>query len=176
MVSLALQPGVGAVGATLRLADGSLHHGGVLLGLGGIAGRAHGGLTAGNHGYFGRAGLIQGLSAVSGDCLVVSKDRFAAVNGLNETALKTAFWDVDFCLRLREAGYRNVWTPYAQMQWHDDPLAQREEPLPEDAAYMDRRWGDLLQFDPAYSPNLTLVAEDFGLAWPPREPADLKLD
>ena len=176
MVSLALQPGVGAVGAQLRTADGALHHGGVVLGLGGVAGRAHGGLRAGNHGYHGRAGLIQGLSAVSGDCLVVRKDRFDAVNGLNETALKTAFGDVDFCLRLREAGFRNVCTPYAQMRWHGDPLVSSAAPSPQDASYMEQRWGELLRFDPAYSPNLTLAAEDFGLAWPPREPADLKLD
>lgn len=175
MVSIALQPGVGAVGAPLRLPDGTLHHGGVLLGLDGVAGPSHGGLRAGNHGYFGRASLIQGLSAVSGDCLVVTKERFDAVSGLDDTSLKAAYADVDFCLRLREAGFRNVCTPYAHLHWHGD-APPREAPPPSDVAYMERRWGDLLRFDPAYSPNLTLATADFGLAWPPREPADLELD
>ena len=181
MVSIALQPGVGAVGARLWYPNRTLQHGGVVLGVGGVANHAHKGVPQGRHGYFGRAALIQSFSAVTAACLVVRKDRYEAVRGLNETDLKVAFNDVDFCLRLREAGFRNVWTPYAELVHHEsatrgsDMAPEKRQRFVSEVDYMMQRWGELLRFDPAYNPNLTLLSEDFGYAWPPRERPDMKL-
>ena len=87
-----------------------------------------------------------------------------------------AYNDVDFCLRLRAAGYRNVWTPYAELLHHEsasrglEMAAASRERLARESAVMRSRWAGLIAHDPAYNPNLTLEAEDFGLAWPPRTP------
>jgi O-antigen biosynthesis protein len=180
LVSHALRPGVGAVGARLWFPDGTLQHGGVVLGLGGVAGHVHMGIGRDQLGYQGRAALTQNLSAVTAACLVVKKSIFEAVGGLNEQDLAVAFNDVDFCLRVREAGYRNVWTPFAEL-YHYESASRGYEDTPEkqqrfskEVAYMHQRWGKLLQTDPAYNPNLTLHGEDFSYAWPPRVPTLLK--
>lgn len=174
MVSLACQQGVGAVGAKLLYPDQTLQHAGIVLGVAEVAGHAHKHLPAwlGGHGH--RARLMQSFSAVTAACLVVRKDLYEQVGGLNDADLKVAYNDVDFCLKLRDAGYRNVWTPYAVLFHHESATrgsdmsgAQRER-LALEQAYMRERWGALIANDPAYNPNLTLDAEDFGLAWPPR--------
>ena len=177
MVSIAVQEGVGAVGARLWYPDGKLQHGGVVLGYRrGVADHAHRHLERGEAGYFGRAALMQTFSAVTAACLVVRKDRFDAVGRLDEENLKVAFNDVDLCLRLREAGYRNVWTPYADLYHHEsatrpsDLRPEQVERFMREERFMFDRWGDLLFNDPAYSPNLTIAQEDFSLAWPPRVP------
>ena len=174
MVSHALRPDIGAVGAKLWYPNDTLQHGGVILGLGGVAGHAHHQMHKGGHGYFGRASLINSFSAVSAACLVIRKALYEEVEGLNELALQVAFNDVDFCLRLREKGYRNVWAPNAEL-YHFESATRGSDHTPEKLArytkevhYMRRRWGDLLLNDPAYSPNLTLDHSDFSLAWPPR--------
>ena len=174
MMSLAIQPGVGAVGARLWYPNDTLQHGGCITGLGGVAGHAHKHLPKGSPGYISRAQLTQTLSVVTAACLVVKKSTYQEVCGLDETNLKVAFNDVDFCLRVREAGYRNVWTPYAEL-YHYESATRGYEDIPEkqlrfrdEVLYMKKRWGDLLMNDPAYSLNLTLDHEDFSLAWPPR--------
>jgi len=175
MVSMALQSGVGAVGARLWYPNNTLQHGGVILGLGKVAaGHSHKHLPKGHPGYFGRAILQQSFSAVTAACLVVRRSVYLEVGGFEEENLKVAFGDVDFCLRLREAGYRNVWTPYAEA-YHHESATRGYEDTPEKQArfasevqYMQERWGSLLLNDPAYSPNLTLEREDFSYAWPPR--------
>lgn len=174
MIGLAAQPGVGAVGARLWYPNDTLQHGGVILGVGGVAGHSHKHLPKGDLGYFARAGLTQTLSAVTAACLVVRKDIYTQVGGLDEANLKVAFNDIDFCLKVRSAGYRNVWTPYAEL-YHHESATRGYEDTPEKQArfmqevlYMQSRWKDALGFDPAYNPNLTLEWEDFGLAWPPR--------
>jgi glycosyltransferase involved in cell wall biosynthesis len=174
MVSVALQPGVGAVGASLWYPNKTLQHGGVILGLGGVAGHSHKGFAKGSPGYCFRMSLISGFSAVTGACLIIRKRLFEELGGLNETDLKIAFNDVDFCIRLREAGYRNVWTPYAELYHHESATRGYEDTLEKqlrythEMRYLQKRWGDLLLNDPAYSPNLTLDHEDFSYAWPPR--------
>ncbi|RYH68012.1 MAG: glycosyltransferase family 2 protein [Alcaligenaceae bacterium] len=174
MVSIALQPQVGAVGARLWYPNKTLQHGGVVLGIGGVASHSHKLVPQGNLGYFGRASLIQSFSAVTAACLVVRKNLYERVGGLDEKNLKVAYNDVDFCLRLREIGFRNVWTPYAQLFHHEsatrgsDLTEEGLERLGIERTYMLQRWGNLLQYDPAYSPNLTLDGDDFSYAWPPR--------
>lgn len=174
MVSLALQPDVGAVGARLWYPNNTLQHGGVILGLGGVAGHSHKHLPKGLPGYAGRANLIQSYSAVTGACLLIRREVFEEVNGLNETDLPVAFNDVDFCLRVKEAGYRNIWTPYAEL-YHHESATRGSENTPEKKArfnseveYMFKSWGNKFFNDPAYNPNLSLEYDDFSFAWPPR--------
>ena len=173
MASFASQPEVGCVGARLWYPDGRLQHGGVILGIGGVAGHSHKYAQKGFPGYFGRAVLHQSFSAVTAACLAVRRSVFEHVDGLNES-LAVAFNDVDFCLRVREAGFRNVWTPYAEMVHHES-VSRGHENTPEkqlrfsnEVQKMHERWGMQLTVDPAYSSNLTIDSEDFSLAWPPR--------
>lgn len=173
MVALALQPSVGAVGARLWFPDDRLQHGGVILGIGGIANHAHKFLSKGEHGYFGRAVLIQEFSAVTAACLVIRKSIFEQVGGLDEVNLKIAFNDVDFCLRVREAGHVNVWTPYAELYHHEsatrgmEDSPEKQQRFGSEVAYMLERWPGI-EKDYAYNPNLSLAHMDFSLAWPPR--------
>ncbi|MCD5979446.1 glycosyltransferase [Pseudomonas quasicaspiana] len=173
MVSLALLPCVGAVGARLWYPDDRLQHGGVIVGIGGVAGHSHKCLPRGEYGYFCRASLIQEMSAVTAACMVIRKSVFEQVNGLDEVNLKVAFNDVDFCLRLREAGYVNVFTPFAELYHHESATRGAEDTrlkkkrFKQEVDYMLSRWPEI-KADYAYNPNLTLDHEDFGLAWPPR--------
>jgi GT2 family glycosyltransferase len=162
------------VGSRLWYPNDTLQHGGVIVGLGGIAGHSHKHLRKGAPGFFYRAQLIQTMSAVTAACLVIKKSIYQELGGLDEVNLKVAFNDVDFCLRAREAGYRNVWTPYAEL-YHHESATRGYEDTPEkqlrfrdEVLYMKKRWGDSLMNDPAYNPNLTLDFEDFSYAWPPR--------
>lgn len=173
MVSFAHQAEIGAVGARLWYPDYTIQHAGVIVGLGGVAGHAFVNLKLGDPGYFGRAIVHQSYSAVTGACLVIRKAVFDQVGGLNET-LAIAFNDVDFCLRVRAAGYRNVWTPYAQM-FHHESASRGIEDTPSkvarfesEMAYIRAHWGELLDADPAYSPNLSLGTHHFEMAYPPR--------
>lgn len=174
MVSIALQPGVGAVGAKLLYPDNSVQHAGVVMGMGGVAGHAHKNIQRHDPGYFCRAGAISSFSAVTAACLVIRKSIYLEVGALNESDLKVAFNDVDFCLKVLEAGYRNVWTPYAELYHHesatrgieDNPVKQAR--FNSEVQYMHERWGHTFELDPAYSPNLTLDRSDFSYAWPPR--------
>lgn len=172
MAGLAVRADVGAVGAMLYYPNNTIQHAGMLLGIGGIAGHVYAGKPRGHRGYHGRALVTQNLSAVTGACLMVRRELFDAVGGLDER-LPIEFNDVDFCLRLTQRGYRNVWTPFAELYHHESAsrtlgnISARQ--MREDGiAYMTRRWQDLLQNDPAYNPNLSLQSLDFELGFPPR--------
>lgn len=172
MVGPALEPGVGCVGARLWYPDGRIQHAGVVL-VCGVAGHAHKLLARGQHGYMGRAVLAQDFVAVTAACLLLRKSIYEQVNGLDET-LAVAFNDVDFCLRVREAGYRNHWTPYAELIHHEsvsrgyEDTPEKQKRFNSEVKILQTRWPALLANDPCYNPNLTIVAEDFSLAWPPR--------
>ena len=173
LVGPAMEPGVGCVGARLWYPDGRLQHGGIIL-VCGVAGHAHKYLRRGKHGYMGRAVLAQDMVGVTAACLLVKKSIYLEVGGLDE-GLAVAFNDVDFCLRVHAAGYRNHWTPYAELIHHES-VSRGHEDTPEkqlrfrsEIEKMQARWPALLLHgDPCYSPNLTATAEDFSLAWPPR--------
>ncbi len=174
LVSQAWRPDVGAVGAKLLYPNSTIQHAGVVVGIGGWAGHAHKGFFAQSHGYVGRASLASNFSAVTGACLVVRKAHFERVGGFDEVNLKVACNDVDLCLKFLEAGLRNVFTPHASL-FHHESATRGYEDTPEKKArfqkevdYMWKRWPELMANDPAYSPNLTLEHEDFGIAWPPR--------
>lgn len=174
MVSIAQQPGVGAVGARLWYPNHTLQHGGVLLGFGGVANHAHLGLARGNPGYFGRAMTLQSFSAVTGACLVVNKAVYESVNGLDADHLPVAFNDIDLCIRIQQQGFRNVWTPYAELYHHEsatrgsDLSPEKRARFEREVRYMQDRWLALLESDPHYNPNLSLTGNVFDLAFPPR--------
>jgi len=174
MVSQALRPEIGAVGARLWYDNNTLQHGGVIVGVGGVAGHSHKHFPRRNPGYFHRIQLIQNLSAVTAACIMMRKQVFQAVGGLNSTELPIAFNDVDLCLRIGQLGLRILWTPYAEL-YHYESKSRGRDTTPEkqarfaaEKAYMQKSWQKLLRTDPAYNPNLTLVTENFDLAWPPR--------
>jgi O-antigen biosynthesis protein len=172
MVGQLYQPAVGAVGAKLYYEDGTIQHGGVVLGVGGVAGHAYRRAAHDSTGCMGRLQLAQTMSAVTGACMAVRREAWEQVRGMDEDHLAVAFNDVDFCLRLREAGWRIVWTPWAELSHHESVSrgseTKRRDAFASEERFMYLRWGRVLRTDPAYNPNLSLVAEDFSLAWPPR--------
>ena len=172
MVSHACRPEIGCVGAKLYYADGRIQHAGVILGSGGGSGHAHRYFPGDADGYCGRLKVVQNFTAVTGACLVVRKTLYEQVGGLNEVDLPIAWSDIDLCLKVRALGYRNLWTPYAELYHHesvsrgrDRSKAQRQRYRAE-TAYMRQVWGDALWQDPCYNPNLTVAREDFSLGLP----------
>ncbi len=174
MVSHAARPEVGAVGARLWYPDGTLQHGGVILGLGGVAGHAFPHIPRGHPGYFNRAMLQQNCSAVTGACMAVRKTVFEELRGFDEENLGITFNDIDFCLRLTERGYRVVWTPYSNLIHRESASRGHQRTLEEQAEflraadYMQTTWGAQLMHDPFYNPNLSLNPPGFEIAFPPR--------
>nr|WP_086939117.1 glycosyltransferase family 2 protein [Thaumasiovibrio occultus] len=167
MVGHLSRPDVGCVGAKLYYPNGTLQHAGVITGLGGVAGHSHKHFPGEHPGYFKRLQVTQELSAVTAACLGVRKSVFEQVGGLNETDLTVAFNDVDFCLRVQQAGYRNIWSPYIEMTHHES-ISRGHEDTPEkqarfakEIAFMKHTWADHLLDDPHYSQWLTLDREDF---------------
>ena len=169
MVSHAIRPEIGCVGAKLYYKDETIQHAGVILGLRGVAGHSHKCYLREESGYFQRLKILQNLSAVTAACLVVRKSIYQQVGGLEEEGLTVAFNDVDFCLKVREAGYRNLWTPYAEL-YHHESKSRGEEDTPEKVArfneeteFIKNKWGQKLRHDPYYNQNLTLNNEDFSI-------------
>ena len=171
LVSLAIQPGVGAVGAMLYYPDNHIQHAGIILGLGpvvgeGVAGHAYYRVARGYPGDKCRAMLVQEMSAVTAACMAIKRDRFDDVRGFDES-LAVAFNDVDLCLRLLQKGYRNVWTPNAEL-YHHESLTRGSDIAPAkrrrfegECNAMRERWGEMLLSDPYYHPALSLVQGDF---------------
>jgi O-antigen biosynthesis protein len=174
MVSQALRPEIGAVGAMLYYPQDTIQHAGVILGLGGIAAHAYSHRPRGYAGQMNRARLVQNLSAVTGACLVMRRSLFEEMGGLDADHLPIAYNDIDLCLRLQARGYRNLWTPYAEL-YHHESASRGYDREPEKLArfqreidYMMQPWGGLLRNDPAYNPNLALDRESFSVTFRPR--------
>lgn len=174
MVAQIMRPRVGIVGAKLNYPNGSIQHAGVTLGVHGVAGHLHRGADRFDLGYFGDLALIRQVSAVTGACMLVRRNVWEDLGGLDEQELAIAFNDIDFCLRAREAGWNVIWTPFAELIHHEsisrgrDDVGPRADEFRREVACMQRRWAHLLRHDPAYNPNLTLLSEHAELAWPPR--------
>ncbi len=179
MVSHAVRPDVGAVGAKLLYGDGRIQHAGVVLGVGqhnagpGVAGHFGHHAAAGDAGYLGQFALTRELSGVTGACMAFRREVFEAVGGLDETALPIAFNDVDFCLRVRAQGFRIIWTPSAEL-YHLESASRGLAETPEQVAhaareadYMRQRWGSVLDNDPFYNLNFDRKDHTFELARPP---------
>lgn len=166
MVSLARQEGVGIVGAMLYYPNDTVQHAGVITGLGGFAGHSHKYHPRGRSGYMFRLACVQNLSCVTAACLLVTRQAFEAAGGLDEE-FTVAFNDVDFCLRIRDMGYRVLFTPYAECYHHEsisrgsDKKGEKKERFEGERARLKNRHGGNLLCDPFYNPNLTLDMEDF---------------
>jgi len=163
----AVRPHVGAVGAKLLYPDGSIQHAGVAVGLGDAAGHAHRFLRQGKTGYFNRPHIPHYVSAVTAACLVVEKHKFDAVGGLDEENLAIAFNDVDLCLKLEAAGWRNVYTPYAVLIHHEsksrgkDISPQHIARYRRELAALQERWDTRTCTDPLHHPSLDRAQETF---------------
>jgi GT2 family glycosyltransferase len=169
LVSLSARDEIGCVGCKLLYSDGRIQHAGVYLGLGGIAG--HGFRFAANDdpGYLERLLMVHNVSAVTAACLFVRKTVFEEVGGLDEKDLGVAYNDADFCLKVRAAGYLNLWTPFAELIHYESASRGRDFTPAKARRYrsevnaLRRRWGRDLFFDPYYSPHLTNDREDFSI-------------
>tara|TARA_Y100001934_G_scaffold280002_1_gene385454 strand:- start:7282 stop:10041 length:2760 start_codon:yes stop_codon:yes gene_type:complete len=177
LVSHATRPGVGAVGCRLYYPDDRVQHDGIIIGMGGVAGYAHPHSKREDGGEFGRSKIIRNYSAVTAAALAIKKSIYDEVGGLNADRLAVAFNDVDFCLRVKEAGYQNVYSPFAELYHHEsvsrgpdtDPIkAKRFE---SEALYMKDKWKIFIENDPGYNTNLSLIEGyridlDRGQKWP----------
>ncbi|MFJ7441115.1 glycosyltransferase family 2 protein [Methylorubrum thiocyanatum] len=169
LVAIASDPEIGAVGAKLLYPDGTIQHGGIVLGIGGIAGHSHLGLPGSAPGYFARMVLSQEVSAVTGACLAMRAAVFSEVGGFDAAHLAVAFNDVDLCLKIRAAGYRIVWTPHARLVHHESKSRGAEDTPEKRARFeaesrvMRERWEPVLRADPYYNPNLSRAAAHYRL-------------
>ena len=164
------RPEVGAVGAKLYYPNNTIQHAGIIVGLGGSAGHSHKCFDRNDPGYFNRLEAIQNISAVTGACLMVKKAIYSALGGLDEINLPIAFNDVDFCLRLREQSYLNVFTPYCELYHHEsrsrglETTPDRKRKFRQERAYLRQRHiAVFTKGDPYYNLNLPLDRETFGL-------------
>ncbi|MGH9028318.1 MAG: glycosyltransferase family 2 protein, partial [Acidimicrobiales bacterium] len=170
LVELAQVPEVGAVGAKLVFPDGILQHGGIVVGMGGIAGHLFCGMPPGGIGYLGWAQVIRPCSAVTGACMMTRKEVFDELGGFDEE-LEVAFNDVDYCMRLNDSGYRVLYTPLAELV-HDESVTRGLSGYVHDVNHFLRKWSrDRLRRDPFYNPNLTLFHPWCSLR-PPEEAAE----
>jgi len=166
LLSNALRSEIGFVGPKLLYNDGTIQHGGVLLGIGGIAGHAHKYFSSNTEGYQCRIQLTHNISAVTGACMFVKREVWDQLGGLDEDMLAVNYNDVDICLRALAKGYRNLFVPSIELIHHES----KSRGLPKGAAKyqwlqerqtMEDRWRSVLQNDPVYHPFLTLSQEDF---------------
>lgn len=169
MLMFAQRKDVGAVGAKLYYSDDTVQHAGVILGLGGTAGHAHKHFGRSHPGYMARASIAQNLSACTAACLMMRRDVFDEVGGLDEN-FEVAFNDIDLCMKIRKKGYLVVFTPYAEL-YHYESKSRGNDSTPEK---LERFRGEIDRFkekwqkqlddgDPYYNPNLTLTRDDFSL-------------
>lgn len=167
MMRYAARVDVGAVGAKLLYADGSLQHAGVVVGMGEAAGHAHRYLPANDPGYFRQPHVAQEVTAVTAACLLVRKDRYMAVGGLDEERFAVAYNDVDLCLKLRAAGWRNIYTPHAMLFHHESKSRGSDFSPANEARYrrelknLQDRWDTRNFADPLHSPHLDRYSETF---------------
>ncbi|MFY9781180.1 MAG: glycosyltransferase family 2 protein [Candidatus Baltobacteraceae bacterium] len=168
MVEQAQRPSIGAVGAFLLYPDGSVQHAGVITGIGGVAGHSHKYFPGNALGYFSTLRAINNYSAVTAACLMVRRSVFDQVGGFDE-GLAVAFNDVDFCLKIRKAGYRNVCLPHVKL-YHFESKSRGHEATPEqirrfqgEIKVMEQRWSTRAVPDECYSRHLTLEHENFAI-------------
>lgn len=168
MIMLAARPDTGAVGAKLLYPDNTVQHGGIILGIGPVAGHSHKLNDDGDVGAFARMAIVHNVSAVTGACLMVEKAIFDKVGGFDEN-LAVAYNDVDLCLKIRALGYYNVFTPFAKL-YHYESKTRGYEDTPEkkerhdrEAAYWKQKWGETYPYDPFYNRNLTPVFQDYSI-------------
>lgn len=170
MVRHALEPGVGAVGALLLYPDRTIQHCGVAIGVGGAAGHVYRGLVPEDRGNGWEHRSTRRVSVVTAACLVVRRQLFQAVGALDEVAFPVAFNDVDFCLRLDRAGYRNILVAEAILIHHEsksrgsDMLSANRARYMGELSRLQARWGTAKTCDPYHNPQISRESEEFILA------------
>jgi GT2 family glycosyltransferase len=167
MLEHAQRPEVGAVGAQLWYPNNLIQHAGVVMGIGGNCSHAFKGVPGElPHYYFDFPNLVRNISAVTGACLLVAREKFFEAGAFDEVNLAVAFQDVDLCLKLLELGYRNVYTPYAKLYHYESATKTEKDKIPDPAedAFMKRKWARYIADDPYYNPSLSRWKEDFSLA------------
>ncbi len=169
LLGLGQRTEVGAVGCLLCYGNDTVQHGGVIVGIGGVAGHAHKHFFCDESGYFGRLKVVHNLSAVTAACMLVRKSVFDEVGGFTEE-LSHAFNDVDLCLKIRGKGYLIIYTPFARLYHYEsisrgfENSSSKRERFVRELRYIKERWHDeLKKGDPYYNPNLSLKKEDFSL-------------
>lgn len=174
MVAQACRPEIGGVGAKLLYGDGRIQHGGVVLGIGGVAAHAFRCFPGDHPGCFSWLRLVRNVSANTAACLVMRRAVFEQVGGFDAEHFAVAFNDVDLCLKIGAAGYRQVWTPFAEL-YHLESVSRGGDLDPQvidrfrrESLRMRQCWAKVLDADPCYNPNLTLNGYDFAVAFPPR--------
>ncbi|MDO5345613.1 MAG: glycosyltransferase family 2 protein [Lachnospiraceae bacterium] len=169
MLGHCMRKSVGCVGAKLFFQDNTVQHAGIVLGFGGFAGHVFSGLKKNDLGFMMRAQITGNYSAVTAACLMVRREVFEEVGGLTEE-FAVALNDVDFCLKVREKGYVNVFTPFAQ--WHHyesksrgyEDTPEKKERFQGEIARFRERWGELVDSgDPYYNANFSVEQAPFTL-------------
>ena len=161
---------VGAVGARLYFEDHSIQHAGIVIGICGLAANMLTALPKGVHAFFGRECLIQNVSSVTGACLFAKRSIYEEVGYMDEENFVVAFNDVDFCLKIREKGYKIIYNPYIELM-HYESKSRGYEDTPEKKARFEResnnfkeKWKDVIKKgDPYYNPNLSLTSVYYDL-------------
>jgi GT2 family glycosyltransferase len=156
------RPAVGAVGPKLLYPDDTVQHAGIVVGVGGIAEHAFRGLPTEAPGVCRQLQTTRNYSAVTGACLLTRREVFDEVGGFDEERLPVTFSDVDLCLKMRRAGYRVVYVPFAKL-YHHESGTRRPAVEPLETEVMRERWPDVLERDPYYNPNLSRERADFSL-------------
>lgn len=178
LVRQALRPEIGCVGAKLYFSNKRIQHGGVLVGINGVAGHAHRYSRGDAQGYCGRLQHPSNLSAVTAACLAVRRKTYLEAGGLDDVHLAVSWNDVDFCLKVKSQGYRNLWTPYAELFHHEgfsrggDDTASKRKRTEKERQFMLQKWKLANATDPAYHPLLASDSESFALSDAISQPFD----
>jgi GT2 family glycosyltransferase len=165
MMRQAIRPEVGAVGAKLLYPDGSIQHAGVVVGMGDAAGHVHRFASNSAPGYFAQPHITRGVTAVTAACLLVAKDKYSAVGGLDQEQLAIAYNDIDFCLKLRRSGWRNIYVADAVLIHHEsksrirDHAPSQVERYSRELLAFQQRWSIGEFVDPLFNPNLDPSSE-----------------
>ncbi|MBO4221546.1 glycosyltransferase family 2 protein [Bradyrhizobium neotropicale] len=174
MLTRLAEPNVGAVGALLTWPGGVVQHGGVVLGMNFAATHAYTDRFGDDPGFVDQLLVAHECSALTAACLVTRRNDYLAVGGMDEARFAVAFNDVDYCLRLRQTGKRIVFTPHAKLVHAEsasrgkDDRADRRDRFERELDLLRARWGELLNDDPTYNPQLSRDGIPYsGLAWPP---------
>jgi GT2 family glycosyltransferase/glycosyltransferase involved in cell wall biosynthesis len=165
LIGLAQRPTTGVVGSKLRFPNDTIQHCGIVLGINGHVAHIYHQHPAEPIGYNGFTHVIRNYLAVTGACIATRKSILLEIGGFDE-ALRIDYNDIDLCLKLHFAGYRNIFTPYAELYHFEGTSQERNEPTPADRLIFEKRWGDQMYNDPFYNPNLTRRELNFGAADP----------
>ncbi len=161
MIGYAQNKEIGAVGARLYYGDKTIQHAGIIIGLSGIAGNQLVNLPYGKHAYFGREAATRNVAAVTGACLLCKRELYEEVGFMDEEKFKVAFNDVDFCLKLLEKGYRNIYNPYCELMHYESKsrgyeyTEEQEKRFNQESENFKSKWKKYIDYDPYYNVNFT---------------------